>query len=662
MRRSFLIVLICVFVGAFLAFNVYDQVQAAGELTVFYKCANTSATSNTIRSQFQVKNNTSSAIALSTIKIRYWYTIDTTQPQSFACDYAQIGAGNITNTFTSVSAGATANYYLEIGFSTSAGNLAAGANSGDIQIRFNKNDYSNYTQTNDYSFDATMINFTQSTKVTGYLNGVLVFGTEPGDTTTTAPTVAPTPVKTATPRITATPVRTATPRMTATPVVATVTPSPAKTPTPVPATPTPVTVTPTPGGGATLPGDDWLHVSGNKLLDANGKAVWLTGTNWFGYNTGTNAFDGVWSVNMIQALTNMANRGFNLLRVPISAQLINQWAAGTYPAPNVNTYANPDLVGKNSLEIFDAVVQDCKNVGMKIMLDIHCAKTDPSGHNYPVWYNSEASITSEDYYKACEWITARYKNDDTIIAFDLKNEPHGKPYKETLYAKWDNSTDANNWKYAAEICAKRVLTVNPNILIVVEGIECYPKDKVTWTSTVETDYYGNWWGGNLRPVKDYPLNLGTSQGQLLYSPHDYGPKVYAQPWFYAGFNKTTLYNDVWKDNWAYIVEQGIAPLLIGEWGGFMDGGDNEKWMKAIRDFIIEKHIHHTFWCYNSNSSDTGGLSTDFVTWDEVKYALVKPSLWQDANGKFVGLDHVKPLGTNINVTTYYLNGGTPPTP
>ena len=30
--------------------------------------------------------------------------------------------------------------------------------------------------------------------------------------------------------------------------------------------------------------------------------------------------------------------------------------------------------------------------------------------------------------------------------------------------------------------------------------------------------------------------------------------------------------DCWYDNWAYLHEEGIAPLLIGEWGGFMDGG------------------------------------------------------------------------------------------
>jgi len=43
--------------------------------------------------------------------------------------------------------------------------------------------------------------------------------------------------------------------------------------------------------------DDWLHVEGNKIVDKDGREVWLTGTNWFGFNTGSGIFDGVWSCN-----------------------------------------------------------------------------------------------------------------------------------------------------------------------------------------------------------------------------------------------------------------------------------------------------------------------------------------------------------------------------
>ena len=65
----------------------------------------------------------------------------------------------------------------------------------------------------------------------------------------------------------------------------------------------------------------------------------------------------------------------------------------------------------------------------------------------------------------------RYKNDDTIIALDLKNEPHGKAEEAPDFAKWDGSTDKNNWKYAAETYAAKVLDNNPNLLIMIEGIE-----------------------------------------------------------------------------------------------------------------------------------------------------------------------------------------------
>ena len=32
-------------------------------------------------------------------------------------------------------------------------------------------------------------------------------------------------------------------------------------------------------------GDDWLHTSGGRIVDAQGREVRLTGINWFGYNT-----------------------------------------------------------------------------------------------------------------------------------------------------------------------------------------------------------------------------------------------------------------------------------------------------------------------------------------------------------------------------------------
>lgn len=391
--------------------------------------------------------------------------------------------------------------------------------------------------------------------------------------------------------------------------------------------------------------DDWLSVKGSKIVDKNGKEVWLTGCNWFGYNTGTNTFDGLWACDLNTSIASIADHGFNLLRVPISSELIKNWSNGNYPTANFNQATNSYLVGMNSLEIFDYVVGQCRANGLKIMIDIHCAKTDAMGHNKPLW--TDGDISEKDYLDTLAWMAKRYKNDDTIIAFDLENEPHGKP-NESPRAKWDNSKDSDNWKYIAEKAANSVLKQNPNVLVMVEGIEIYPidtKKNGNFSSTNSADYYFNWWGGNLRGVKDNPIDLGKYQNKLVYSPHDYGPAVYQQPWFKSGYNYNSLYKDCWHDNWFYIQEEGIAPLLIGEWGGYMTE-PNLTWMTHLRKFIKTNKINHTFWCFNANSGDTGGLvKDDFVTWDTEKYNFVKEVLWQE-NGKFVGLDHEIPLGKN----------------
>lgn len=395
-------------------------------------------------------------------------------------------------------------------------------------------------------------------------------------------------------------------------------------------------------------GDDWLTTEGSHIVDMNGTEVWLTGCNWFGYNTGTNIFDGVWNCNLKDTLKSIADHGFNVLRVPMSAELLLQWKNGEYPRANYNNAYNEELNSMNSLEIFDYVLSLCEQNGMKIIIDIHCAKTDAAGHNHPVWYNG--NITEDDFVEALSWCAERYKNNDTIIGYDLKNEPHGKA-SETPHAIWNDSDSPDNWKKVAERAGNAVLDANPHALIIIEGIQIYPKDIKTnnFVSTNDDDdYYNTWWGANLMAVKDYPIDFGSPERnkQIIYSPHDYGPRVYEQPWFQGGFTYESLMKDAWYDYWLYIQEEGIAPIFVGEWGGFMEG-DNLKWMEYFRQLIAEKHLHHTFWCFNANSGDTGGLvKDDFKTWDEEKYNFVKEVLWQTEDGEFIGLDHAVPLGVN----------------
>ena len=449
-------------------------------------------------------------------------------------------------------------------------------------------------------------------------------------------------------------------------------------------------------------GDDWLHAEGSRLYDENGNEVWLTGANWFGFNCSENCAHGLYATDVDEFLSAVADRGINVIRFPISTTLLKSWMEGDpHPVSSVQASYNPpkDVVGedgtvtkagtygdinrdfvledgktlKNSMEIFDIIIQKCKKYGLKAFIDVHSPDENNSGHDYELWYG-KAGITTQDWIDTLVWLADKYKNDDTMLGYDLKNEPHGKrgytgSECPSTIAKWDGSTDENNWAHAAKVCADAILEVNPHALILIEGVEQYPKtDKGAtydtpdiWDATPEqSTWYGAWWGGNLRGVKDYPVVPESGTSQIVYSPHDYGPSVHPQSWFYLtdpskDFDTQSLLDDYWYDTWAYINDKDIAPLLIGEWGGHMRDA-NKKWMILLRDYMIAHHINHTFWCLNPNSGDTEGLmKNDFKSWDEEKYAMFEESLWQTStSGKYIGLDHQIPLGNNgISLGEFY---------
>lgn len=167
--------------NAELTVNVVDSsVPApAAELTIQAFNGNTSASTNGISPKFKIINNGDSAIQLSDVKLRYYYTIDGEKAQSFWSDWASIGSANVTSQFVKLdNPVAGADYYLEIGFTSAAGTLNPGQ-SAEIQARFSKNDWSNYNQADDYSFHATANQFANHEQVTGYLNGQLAWGIEP---------------------------------------------------------------------------------------------------------------------------------------------------------------------------------------------------------------------------------------------------------------------------------------------------------------------------------------------------------------------------------------------------------------------------------------------------------------------------------------------------
>ncbi|OGO33843.1 MAG: hypothetical protein A2W35_00845 [Chloroflexi bacterium RBG_16_57_11] len=325
---------------------------------------------------------------------------------------------------------------------------------------------------------------------------------------------------------------------------------------------------------------NYLHTDGSRILDTNDNEVIITGISWFGMETANYAPHGLWARSLDSFLDQIVELGFNTIRLPFSNQLLDPSSQ-----PNgINYDLNPDLQGLNGLEIMDRVIAKAGERGLKVILDRH--RPDSQGQSelwYTTHYNEERWIG--------DWLllAERYAGNDTVIGADLHNEPHGA-------ATWGGGDAATDWRLAAERAGNAILKVNPDWLIIVQGVQEYQGDTY-------------WWGGNLIGARENPVRLEVP-GRLVYSPHTYGPGVYPQPWFSDPSFPDNM-PEIWDRHWGYLNRENIAPVVLGEFGGRSVKNDQEGiWQRALVAFLQEQKISYVYWSLNPNSGDTGGILLD----------------------------------------------------
>jgi endoglucanase len=335
-----------------------------------------------------------------------------------------------------------------------------------------------------------------------------------------------------------------------------------------------------PANLASLANGTTFHTCGARILGVDGQAVQLTGVSWFGMETGTYAPHGLWTRNWRAMLDQIAALGFNTVRVPFSNDAL---VAGRMPQ-GINYDVNPDLAGKTGLQVLDMLIQGAGERGLKVILDRH---RPTSAAQSEMWYTD---AVPEDRWIA-DWVmlAQRYKGQPALLGMDLHNEPRGP-------ATWGSGDPATDWRLAAQRAGNAILAVNPYVLIFVQGIE-----------RSGDDWY--WWGGNFSHVESAPVQLDVP-GRVVYSPHDYGPGVYAQPWFNAPDFPNNL-PAIWDAHWGYLAKQSLGPVVLGEFGGRSVGEDADGvWQRALMDYVQQNGFGWLSWAFNPDSGDTGGLLTD----------------------------------------------------
>ncbi|MFM9607968.1 cellulase family glycosylhydrolase [Streptomyces niveiscabiei] len=351
-----------------------------------------------------------------------------------------------------------------------------------------------------------------------------------------------------------------------------------------------------PARAAEAPGAGYWHTSGRQILDSAGQPVRVAGINWFGFETGNYVVHGLWSRDYKSMIDQMKSLGYNTIRIPYSDDIFK---SSTVPnSIDFSSGKNADLQGLNSLGVLDKIVSYAGQDGLRVILDRH---RPDSGGQSALWYT--AAVPESTWIANLKSLASRYAGNPAVVGIDLHNEPHDP-------ACWGCGDTATDWRLAAQRAGNAVLSVNPDLLIFVEGIQT-------------VNGVSGWWGGNLMGVAQYPVQLSVPN-RLVYSAHDYATSVAQQSWF----NDPTFPNNmpgIWDKYWGYIFKQNIAPVWVGEFGTTLQASVDQKWLAALVSYLRSTSangadsFHWTFWSWNPNSGDTGGiLKDDWQTVDTVK--------------------------------------------
>jgi hypothetical protein len=136
----------------------------------------------------EAKNTGTTLFLLKDLTLRYWFTVDPGKEQELDCDTARLTCAYIGTSmmpiagqslFVPVTPPRTkANEYVQIAFTQGA--IDVGGTTGAIQLRLHNKDFTPMDQTDDYSADCGSTGQAHdSSRVTAYIKGALVGGTEP---------------------------------------------------------------------------------------------------------------------------------------------------------------------------------------------------------------------------------------------------------------------------------------------------------------------------------------------------------------------------------------------------------------------------------------------------------------------------------------------------
>jgi endoglucanase len=319
-----------------------------------------------------------------------------------------------------------------------------------------------------------------------------------------------------------------------------------------------------------------LHTSGYQIVDAGNHSVRLKSVNWYGFDQKEFVPGGLDHASLETIIDMIRKMDFNSVRL--------SWANETLEKnpmiPDYAVKANPQLRGKRAMEVMDIVIDSLAKAQIMVILDNHVSRADwccKDDDGNGLWYTNEYPESA--WLADWKTIVRRYRNQPWVVGVDLRNELRSG-------AVWGGADKKLDWHAAATRGGNAVLTVNPKLLVMIEGPE------------YSTDFRG---------AAHLPIFLRVPN-RAVYSPHAYafGTQIQNYPELKQAFDERA----------GFLLHTTPAvPLWIGEFGTCqtLTPCSSDPTGEWIRDFVrYVKEYPEIGWSYwPLNGTQSSGYSRKY---------------------------------------------------
>ncbi|MCJ1408300.1 hypothetical protein MMC19_002375 [Ptychographa xylographoides] len=314
-----------------------------------------------------------------------------------------------------------------------------------------------------------------------------------------------------------------------------------------------------------------LRTSGRDIVDADNERFKLASVNWYGASDELFVPGGL-DVQHRSSIAKLIRKlGFNSIRLPYSDELVV-----TNPViPSSLVAANPDLVGLKALDIFEACVTALTDAGLAVIVNNHITHAtwfDGLSLCDATWSNDHLGTlcrirqTEEQWIANWETVMSRFIDNSLVVGADLRNEVHG--FWGTM--RW------SSWAPAAEKASEKLLAIQPNWLMVIEGTAS---------------------ANDLSGARDRPIKLSIPE-RVVYSSHVYAWSGWGNM---SRFSKRPYpsFAEEMDNNWGYLLKENIAPVWVGEMGAPCNPGhgDTHYWDNLLK-YLEVLDVDFGYWAIN----------------------------------------------------------------